>query len=284
MPFYAKAEVMSSDKTGANRNGNRLIDSYFREVAKLTIPTAEQERALFLAYQQAADRNPDEKKSDGPVAAKIKQQIAQGYLRFVIKHALGRTKDENLLLDLIAAGNEGLLVGIKKFDPERKNQNGSPMRFLTYGAWWIRVYIQSALHEAGLGHPPAVQEPPIDWEESGDAEAVRNEYGTVQYLSDPAQLASSDPSADTLLSAAEFNVLQEIREAALTRKEMLILIYYFGLRGGPRQTFGQLSKLLLDLEGSYISSERVRQIKEHALRNLRKALKKKKLTSVSDVF
>lgn len=279
MPFYAKANEVSSDKTGSNRTGNRLLAAYFREVARHPLPTAEQERELFTAYRAAPDYDPNPAQPDGPVAAAIKKKIAPGYLRFVIKFALGKTKDENLLLDLIAAGNEGLLVGIKKFDPERRNHNGDPMRFLTYGAWWIRVHIQNALREAGLGHSPLPAEPVAE-DESPRAGA----YGPVRYLSDPAQLPSNDVDVETALSTEGFNVLSEMRAAALSRKETLILIYYYGLRGGPRQTFGQLSKLLLDLEGSYVSSERVRQIKEHALRNLGKALRKKKLTSVTDVY
>ncbi len=276
MPFYEKDDTSSSTKSTNTRQGNRLISAYFREVAKLPIPTPEQEREMFLAYRNAPDRGATETSPDGPIATKIKKRIAEGYLRFVIKQALGRTKDENLLPDLIAAGNEGLIKAIRKFDTDKGT------RFLTYGAWWIRVTMQDALKDAGLGHPPGVRMTHIPGESEDDSPS--SAPGHFHYMADPARLPSHDPSTEAVLSAAEFNMLREMNEAALSRRERLILIYYFGLRGGNRRTFGQLSQLLLDLEGTFISSERVRQIKENALRTLRKALKKKRLYSATDVY
>jgi RNA polymerase sigma factor (sigma-70 family) len=279
----ARKSEMSSVKpnhTQQNHSGNRLINTYFKEVAALPIPTAAKEKELFTAYAAAPDRNPDAYGTDGPIAGKIKQEIAQGYLRFVMKQALARTKDEHLLLDLLAAGNEGLLIGIKKFDVNRGT------RFLTYGASWVKVLIQNALHAAGLGRQPIIHESFEEIDTDADPEPFPDKPARSQmiYMSDHTQLAVVDANIESDMSVAHFNMLRELKEACLTRKETLILIYYYGLRGGVRQTFGQLSKILLDLEGVYISSERVRQIKEHALRNLRKAFKRKKISSVTDVF
>lgn len=80
----------------------------------------------------------------------------------------------------------------------------------------------------------------------------------------------------------KFDALAEISSAGLTTRESLILIYYYGLRGGQRKTFAQLSQLLIDLEGAYVSSERVRQIKEQAIGTLQIALAGSRLDLEAD--
>jgi RNA polymerase sigma factor (sigma-70 family) len=259
--FYETRLRTSSSKKVDNHG--RLLTAYFQEVAQLDIPSPAQERELFTAYRDTADE--EQRK-------KLKGNIAKGYLRFVIKQAMHRTHDESLLLDLINAGNEGLLVAIDKFDIDKGN------RFLTYGAWWIRVYIQTAMRESGLGrHGHSTLQ--TDDEDDHHRPPVR-----MQYLPNTSLLPSDTPTAEILLGQARFNAMRELGHAALSRRETLILVYYFGLRGGQRLTFSQLAHLLHELDGRYISSERVRQLKEHAVRRLQRNFSDLNLFSAGDVL
>ena len=261
MSVYLNAFSKSTAKRPEIHYGNRLLTAYFREVARLEIPTALQEHDLFTQYKYEQD--PKKKRE-------LKGQIAKGYLRFVIKRALHKTRDESLLLDLINAGNEGLLVAIDKFEIDKGH------RFLTYGAWWIRVHIQTALKEAGLGR---LNTPPPETEET-----VQSSQPAVQYLANPTFLPSNEPSAESLLGTAKFNILHELRLAELSRRETLILIYYYGLRGGYKLTFSQLARLLCELDGRYISAEHVRQLKERAVSQLRDVLVSAELNCSGDVI
>ena len=87
--------------------------------------TTEQESTLFNEYKLA---NTSERRK-----SQIKDQIISSNLRFVFKQAKGLSKsDPGMFEDLIAAGNEGLLVGFDKYDPD------SGVKFLTYAGWWVR--------------------------------------------------------------------------------------------------------------------------------------------------
>jgi RNA polymerase sigma factor (sigma-70 family) len=271
---YQAKHAPSNTKQGdghAAKTNSRIISTYFKEVSRFLLPSVEEERTLFREYYDAPDRVPASKDgsfpgTDGPIAGKIKKKLAQFYLRFVIQQALRRTKEEHILMDLIAAGNEGMLIAIRKFDPSKGT------RFLTYGAWWIRVYMQTAIHEIGLGHLP---QPPND---------IDGSPCSVCYLEDSSQLPDKEIDVEALLSSKQFKILTELHEAELSRRETLIIIYYYGLRNGPSKTFSDISKILLDLEGTYISSERVRQIKENALHTLHSALQEKSLYKVHDII
>lgn len=63
---------------------------------------------------------------------KIKNRIIKANLRFVFKTAKKFSKnDPDIFEELIAAGNEGLLVGMEKFELSKN------VRFLSYSGWWV---------------------------------------------------------------------------------------------------------------------------------------------------
>lgn len=63
---------------------------------------------------------------------KIKDKIIKANLRFCFKQAKNYSKnDPDLFEELIAAANEGLIVGLEKFKPNRQ------VRFLSYAGWWV---------------------------------------------------------------------------------------------------------------------------------------------------
>ncbi len=229
---------------------NRTISLYFNEVSKLEIPSAQEEYDLFKAYQ--------ENKSPG-----LKQQIAKGYLRFVIKQALKKTKEENLLLELISAGNEGLLIAIDKFNLDRG------LRFLTYGAWWIKVYIQNALINNGIGKLPNLHK----------IKKTDPNFQPVQYLNDISIIP--DEKDKTTIN---FDLFDFLEEANLNKQEKLILIYYYGLRNGIKLTFYELSLVLQDLLYVTLSPELIRLTKERSLDYLKRLFELKQINQIKDIY
>ena len=74
-------------------------------------------------------------KNDNDLAAA--HRLTCAYLRFVVKIANEYRGYGLKMLDLIQEGNIGLMMAIKKFDPERN------IRLISYAVWWIRAYINS---------------------------------------------------------------------------------------------------------------------------------------------
>lgn len=100
------------------------LSSYYELITKEPLLDAEEERDLFLELQDVGI--PETRK------VQIRDRIIRANLRFVFKEAKRYSKsDPEMFQELISAGNEGLLVGMQKFNPE------SGYRFLTYAGWWV---------------------------------------------------------------------------------------------------------------------------------------------------
>lgn len=90
--------------------------------------TKEQETELFNEYRDP--KTPEHEK------AEIRDEIIKANLRFAFKQAKRFSKnDPSIFEDLIAAANEGLIVGFDKFDSTRD------IRFLSYAGWWVNQRI-----------------------------------------------------------------------------------------------------------------------------------------------
>lgn len=104
------------------------LSLYYENIIKEPLLSKEEEKDLFLEYM---DEGISDKRRD-----EIRTRILKANLRFVFKLAKGFSKnDPNTFEELIAAGNEGLVAGLEKFDPNSGN------RFLTYAGWWVRQRI-----------------------------------------------------------------------------------------------------------------------------------------------
>lgn len=95
---------------------------YLAEVGKFPILTEEEERHLVARYRASAD----------PEAAR---QLVGSHLRLVVKIAMEFRKAYWNLMDLIQEGNLGLVMALKKFNPEKGTRLGY------YATWWIRAFI-----------------------------------------------------------------------------------------------------------------------------------------------
>lgn len=239
------------------------IESYFEEVSKLPLPTREQESQWFRRYKKLPENSPER--------IALKKTIACGYLRFVIRQARGRTKDANLLCELIGEGHIGLMIAIDKFDAGRE------VRFLTYAAWWIDVYMQTHVNSR-LVHVPHQtlkdQRRQRLQEDREMAQGRRDNYSFVEVTTtsiDKVHLAA--PPDDPTTNAG--TLMMFLREAGLPRRQRLILLMYYGLRGGTPKTLEEISQLLYEVEGHYLTRERVRQLKEGGTKRLHSYLQSK---------
>ncbi len=104
------------------------LSKYYEEICREPILSKEEETDLFL---ELADKGLSEKRRE-----QIRDRIIRANLRFVFRQAKHFSKnDPSLFEELIAAGNEGLLVGMQKFNPS------SGHRFLTYAGFWVQQRI-----------------------------------------------------------------------------------------------------------------------------------------------
>ena len=109
------------------------ISSYLKDVRKLKVMTIEKERELAKIML-----NPDVTKSE---KERVKKELVEGNLRFVISVCKQYQNQGLDLSDLIAEGNYGLLKAIDKFDWSKN------LRFISYGVWWIKQAIIESLQE-----------------------------------------------------------------------------------------------------------------------------------------
>jgi len=114
---------MINTKTAKDKSFNKAMRLYLKEISKIPLLTAEEEKELGRRAQ-AGDKD-------------ALQKLIESNLRFVIKIAKKYRKSGLPFLDLINEGNVGLIEAARRFDPERQ------VRFTSYAIWWIR---QAILH------------------------------------------------------------------------------------------------------------------------------------------
>jgi len=100
------------------------IDRYVAEVNRYPLLSRQDEQALALRFRNQGDFQSAHK-------------LVVANLRFVIKVAHEYRGYGLKLLDLVQEGNIGLMMAVKKFDPDKG------YRLISYAVWWIRAYIQN---------------------------------------------------------------------------------------------------------------------------------------------
>ncbi|MDO8528225.1 MAG: RNA polymerase factor sigma-32 [Deltaproteobacteria bacterium] len=115
---------MTQKKTLSKERALSVVDplgKYLQEVDKYPFVTLEEERALAEDYRK-----------NGNIEAAKK--LVTAHLRLVVKIAMEYRQAYYNVLDLIQEGNVGLMHAVKKFDPDKA-------RFSSYASWWIRSMI-----------------------------------------------------------------------------------------------------------------------------------------------
>jgi len=227
------------------------IATYLKDIRKIKVMTPERERELAQKIL-SGNITPFEKKQ-------IEQELLIGNLRFVITVAKQYQNQGLELSDLIAEGNLGLLKAVENFDWTKQ------LRFISYAVWWIRQSILQSLNENArtirlpVNVVQDLQKAKKEVEKTGTDFPLNEEGDTLLDL-------IKNPDADLPDSVFDTKEIlkEKLREimGILDDREKIIIEDYFGLSGQTRT--------LEDIGNDFkLTKERVRQIKEKALRKLR---------------
>ena len=250
------------------------LDQYLKEVSRHKLLNAQDEVVLGRRAQ-----NGDE----DAVAILVRSN-----LRFVISVAKKYQNRGVSLTDLIQEGNVGLVTAARKFDPEQG------VKFISYAVWWIRQAILSALANQGR----AVRVPLNRARDTvGNVRELRREP-SIEEVAEAAKLTPEIVESLSTLNAAEIRldapigdsddsqlverfIVEEAHEPELAVEERLlaeqieraldtltprdarVLRLYFGLEGGREHTLEEIGNML------GVTRERVRQLRDRALKRLR---------------
>ena len=239
-----------------------------------------------------------------------RERLAVANLRFVVKRAVKMSKNRpQLLHELISAGNAGLLLAIDRFSPSRQT------RFLTYADWWIRKEMYDAINASPLVHIPTHKQKSILREQSEGKyvcihcgcrvehhnstrklpACIQNKTHDFQIpINDASALLSTPMAIDdcslceptqvdgiTIDSNMEDLLREVLKNMTINERDRFILIGYFNVPGKDRQSDPKNLHQLAALTG--ITPERVRQIKENVLKQLKKDLKKCAIEGVDSI-
>jgi hypothetical protein len=134
-------------------SGADPVRDYLRQIGKIPGLTAEQEAELARRIEaglaaehklaEDGDRLPPSERIDlewtAEVGTRARNHLLEANLRLVVSLAKRYTGRGMLFLDLIQAGNLGLIRAVEKFDYTKG------YRFSTYATWWIRQAMTKAL-------------------------------------------------------------------------------------------------------------------------------------------
>ena len=259
------------------------LDKYLLEIGRVELITAEEEVDLAIRIQ-GGDKVALEK-------------LTKANLRFVVSVAKQYQNQGLSLPDLINEGNVGLIKAAKRFDEKRG------FKFISYAVWWIRQSILQALAEQArivrlplnkigtinkinrafsdleqkFERPPSAQEL-ADYLDVSLNDVRQSLQNNGRHVSMDAPLVKGDESSssmydvlpnDSLPGPEKTLVLESLRKeierslSTLTSREGDVVRMYFGL--------GEKSPLTLEEIGERfdLTRERVRQIKEKAIRRLK---------------
>jgi RNA polymerase primary sigma factor len=257
------------------------LDKYLQEIGKVDLITAEEEVELAQKIR-AGDQRALEK-------------LTNANLRFVVSVAKQYQNQGLTLPDLINEGNLGLIKAAQRFDETRG------FKFISYAVWWIRQSILQALAEQSrivrlplnkIGSLNKINREASrleqNYERGASAEEIAASLGVTKneveaalrhmgkHLSLDAPLVEGEDSnrydvldSDESPRPDEGLMIESLRNEierslqTLTSKEADVIRLFFGLGGQTPHTLEEIG------EKFELTRERVRQIKEKAIRRLK---------------
>lgn len=232
-------------KNKKNNEFEKSSNSYFKEISKYSPLSREEEVSLWEKYK----KNNDLAARDKIIKSNLKfvASVAKPYIGLGLSYA-----------DLIAEGNIGLLKAIDKFDYTKG------FKTISYSVWWIKQTILEALNKRNLinGDDSELNQEIKDGDQLKE-EPIKENY-TERYLD------NSDFSE--IKMAEELNAVSTLLDC-LNEREKIIIKYYYGLNNEDELTLEEIGKKFK------LTKERIRQIKESALKKLRTEALKNSITS-----
>jgi RNA polymerase primary sigma factor len=268
---------------------SQSLDKYLQEIGKVDLLTPDEEVTLAQRIKEG-DQFALEK-------------LTKANLRFVVSVAKQYQNQGLSLGDLINEGNLGLIKAAKRFDETRG------FKFSSYAVWWIRQSILQALAEQSrivrlplnrVGSLNKISKSFSELEQKFEREPSPEEIAEVLELTtsevvDTLKISGRHVSVDAPFVQGEENRLLDVLEnedeespdtglmndslrkevqralSTLTKREADVITLYFGLNGEHSLTLEEIG------EKFNLTRERVRQIKEKAIRRLRHTSRSKAL-------
>jgi len=231
------------------------------------------------------------------------EKLTKANLRFVVSVAKQYQNQGLSLGDLINEGNLGLIKAAQRFDETRG------FKFISYAVWWIRQSILQALAEQSrivrlplnrVGSLNKISKTFSELEQKFEREPSPDELAEVLEVTtaevvDTLKISGRHVSMDAPFVQGEENSLLDVLEnqnegspdtglmndslrrevqralSTLTQREADVISLYFGLNGEHSMTLEEIG------EKFNLTRERVRQIKEKAIRRLRHTSRSKAL-------
>src|SRR5688500_5821823 len=267
--------------TTTGKEEQSAIDQYLREVSRHELITPDEE--IELGYRALAG---DEDEM---------QTLARANLRFVISIAKKYQNRGVALIDLIQEGDVGLITAARKFDPDQG------VEFISHSVWWIRLPLLAALAHEGR----AVRVPRNRASDLArifrERERLKQELGrdlsteevayaaklTPEIVESLSTLNSSEIRLDAPIGETDDSQLVErfiVAEASepeeaveermlnenvtraldtLSERDAKVIRLYYGLAGNREHTLEEIGNML------GVTRERVRQLRDRALKRLR---------------
>lgn len=260
------------------------FDHYMTKIKLFDLLSRDEEYALAVQYRRNGDLD-------------AAHRLICSNLRFVVKIAHEYRNYKMKMLDLIQEGNIGLMMAVKKFDPDRG------VRLISYAVWWIRAYIQSYIIKTWslvkIGTTQAqkklffklkqTQAALLRLTGKEDHDALANELEVRQdEVEEMVQRMTQDSSLNVELVEGEgFTLLDTLADDSANQEMLLLEGEQEGLRSSQVQAalallnererqivqdriLSDQPRTLQELADDYgISRERVRQLEKNALNKLR---------------
>lgn len=281
---------MKLTKQLTNRE-NRSLDQYFHEIGKYELLTSDQEVELAIKIR-SGDMN-------------AQNRLVNANLRFVVSVAKMYQNQGLSLGDLINEGNIGLVKAAQRFDETRG------FKFISYAVWWIRQGIMSAIADQSrvvrlplnrVSNLTQLSKVYRDLEQELERKPTSEELAKIlditpeevaytlqiagRQVSVDAPFNNSDENKTTLMDVLHNedqpspdtklmndSLVSEVINilSTLDEREAEVIKLSFGIGSGQRATLEEIG------EKFNLTRERIRQIKEKALRKLRTSKRSNKL-------
>jgi len=260
---------------------HKSLDKYLQEIGTVSMITADEEVELAIRIREGD--------------AQALERLVNANLRFVVSVAKQYQNQGLPLGDLINEGNLGLIRAAQRFDETRG------FKFISYAVWWIRQSILQALAEQAriirlplnrIGALTKINKAAAILEQKYEREPSTQELATlleleVDHVEDFLKSATRHISIDAPVSSEEETSLlsllpnldepnpdsfllkeslqNEIHNSLriLSEKERSVVCYFFGISRHSELSLEEISNKM------ELTRERVRQIKEKALKKLK---------------